>query len=79
MPTDVRRDLDKLAKRANNIRPRELEKAATDAGWMLRRTTGSHAIYKKDGARRPLAIPIHAGAMKRGLALDLIKTIRDSL
>ncbi|MCI0778070.1 MAG: type II toxin-antitoxin system HicA family toxin [Chloroflexi bacterium] len=56
-----------------------MEKAATDAGWMLRRTTGSHAIYKKDGARRPLAIPIHARAMKRGLALDLIKTIRDSL
>ena len=79
MPKDLRRLLDELARRPDNIRPREIEKVAKDADWTHRRTTGGHAIYKKPGARRPLPIPQHSKAMKRGTALKLIGIIRESL
>lgn len=79
MPKDVRRELDKLAQRHNNIAPREMEQAAKDADWTWRRTTGSHAIYKKDGVQQPLAIPLHPGALDGRLAKRLIRQIKDSL
>lgn len=79
MPNDVRRQLDELAQRPDNIRPREIEKVAKDADWTYRRTTGGHAIYKKPGAWRPLSIPQHPGAMKRGTVLKLIRILRESL
>ncbi len=79
MPRDIGRDLDKLAGRPDNIKSRELEKVAQDAGWTHRRTTGSHFIYTKAGARRPLPIPRRTGSMKRGTALGLIRIIRESL
>ena len=79
MPRDIRRDLDKLAQRPDNIRPREMEKAAVDADWTHRRTTGGHAIYTKAGQPRPLSIPQHPGALKGRLAKKLIERIRQSL
>ena len=79
MPKDARRELDELAQRPDNIRPREMEKVARDAGWTHRRTTGGHAIYKKEGAPRPLPIPQHPGALKGKLAKKLIERIRESL
>ena len=79
MPKDIRRELDELAQRPNNIRPREMEKVAVDAGWTYRRTTGGHAIYTKEGAPRPLPIPQHTGAFKGKLARKLIERIREAL
>ncbi|MCH7699596.1 MAG: type II toxin-antitoxin system HicA family toxin [Chloroflexi bacterium] len=79
MPRDIRRDLDRLARRPDNIRPREIEKVAKDADWTHRRTTGGHAIYTKPGQPRPLSIPQHPGALKRGTAKKLIERIRQSL
>ncbi len=77
MPKEIQ--LDELAQRPNNIRPREMEKAAMDAGWTYRRTTGGHAIYKKAGQPRPLPIPQHPGALNGRLAKALIERIRQSL
>ena len=79
MPKDIRREVNELARRPDNIRHREIEKVAVDAGWSYRRTTGGHAIYTKPGARRPLSIPQHSKAMKRGTVVKLIGIIRESL
>ena len=78
MPEDISRELDRLAARKHNIKPRELEQAAKDAGYRLDRVTGSHAIYEKEGAR-DLSIPRHPGAMNGYLAGRIIANIRDSL
>ena len=79
MPKDVRRELDELDQRLSAVRHREIEKVARDAGWTHRRTTGGHAIYKKEGAPRLLSIPQHPVPLKKGLAKKLIQRIRESL
>ena len=79
MPQDVGQELAKMAQRAANVTPHEMERLLKNAGWTLRRTSGGHALYTKAGARRPIPVPLHPGAMKKGLVLDMIKTIRESL
>jgi predicted RNA binding protein YcfA (HicA-like mRNA interferase family) len=31
-------------------------------GWTLDRVNGSHHIFKKDGATRPISVPLHGNA-----------------
>jgi predicted RNA binding protein YcfA (HicA-like mRNA interferase family) len=34
-------------------------RALERAGWTLRRIDGSHHIYRREGARRPIPVPVH--------------------
>ncbi len=35
------------------------DKYAESLGWVFDRQKGSHRVYKRDGAARPLTIPAH--------------------
>lgn len=44
-------------------------------GWQLRRITGSHHIYAKQGHKTRLSVPVHGSTpLKAGLLLHLLKT-----
>ena len=49
-------------------------------GWRLKRITGSHHIYAKAGLPARISVPVHGGALKRGLQKHLMKAaqIQDS-
>ena len=36
-------------------------------GWRLKRVRGSHHIYVKAGIPARISVPVHSGALKRGL------------
>jgi predicted RNA binding protein YcfA (HicA-like mRNA interferase family) len=53
---------------------KELAKIIAARGWVLRRVSGSHHIFLKEGKRERIVIPIHANRpLKTGLLRSLIK------
>ena len=50
----------------------EMCKALKKAGWHLARIQGSHFIYEKSGAPRPIPVPVHGN---RTLATGTQKSI----
>lgn len=74
---DVRQQLEALRRRAHNLRPSEIEGLAKKAGWVYHHTTGSHAIYVKEGFPPNLSIKLHHLGGK--LALRLLNLIGSSL
>jgi predicted RNA binding protein YcfA (HicA-like mRNA interferase family) len=48
-------------------------RALEKAGFYVVRQTSSHVIMYKEGLTRPIPIPRHAKALKRGLQLRIIK------
>ncbi|MCH8475734.1 MAG: type II toxin-antitoxin system HicA family toxin [Opitutales bacterium] len=56
------------------ISGKELAKAIQRNGWILVRTKGSHHVYRKEGHRERIVIPIHGNKpLKVGLLLSQIK------
>jgi len=49
-----------------SLKPREIAKLLEKAGFLLKRTTGSHYIYYKKGLRRPITVPFHAKNLPSG-------------
>lgn len=47
-------------------------KAFSRAGWHLDRTSGSHAIMRKDGSAVTLSVPLHQ-ELRKGLLRSLLK------
>ena len=49
-------------------------------GWQLKRIRGSHHIFVKPGIAVRISVPVHRGALKRGLQRHLMKLaqIKDS-
>jgi predicted RNA binding protein YcfA (HicA-like mRNA interferase family) len=45
------------------VRYGEVKRMLEAKGYFLRRTTGSHHIFKKEGAT-PITIPVHHGKVK---------------
>ena len=46
---------------------KEMCRVLERAGWVLKRIQGSHHIYRRAGARRPLPVPVHGSQpLKRG-------------
>lgn len=43
----------------------EMCKALERKGWTLERVTGSHFIYNRPGARRPIPVPKHGARTLR--------------
>ena len=47
-------------------------KAFAKAGWHLERTSGSHAILRKEGSSVTLSVPLHQ-ELRKGLLHSLLK------
>jgi predicted RNA binding protein YcfA (HicA-like mRNA interferase family) len=53
---------------------KELAKIIAPRGWALRRISGSHHIFLKEGKRERIVIPIHGNKpLKTGLLRALMK------
>ena len=48
-----------------HVNARAMCKALERQGWTLERTTGSHHIYNRPGARRPVPVPRHGARTLR--------------
>lgn len=56
------------------MKARELVKLVESAGWVFVRQNGSHMIFEKDGACRPLVIPNHGKKdIKKPTLLSILK------
>ncbi|NME71514.1 type II toxin-antitoxin system HicA family toxin [Flammeovirga aprica JL-4] len=55
------------------MKVKEFVKLAENVGWTFDRQKGSHMIYTKDGAARPLVIPNH------GLGKEIPKALENRL
>jgi predicted RNA binding protein YcfA (HicA-like mRNA interferase family) len=47
------------------VNGKEMCHALERAGWVLRRIQGSHYIYHRRGARRPIPVPVHGSQTLR--------------
>jgi len=56
-----------------SLKPREVIAALEQAGFSIRRQTGSHAILFKPGIPRPISIPIHPKDLPRGTLRAIIR------
>ena len=57
-----------------SVSGKQLCKIVERRGWVLRRITGSHHIYDKDGVEQILSIPVHRNqALKIGTLRALMK------
>ena len=55
------------------LKPREVIAALEEAGFEVRRQTGSHIIMYKSGIRRPISIPQHPGDLPKGTLRAIIR------
>ncbi|HWA83934.1 MAG TPA: type II toxin-antitoxin system HicA family toxin, partial [Fimbriimonadaceae bacterium] len=57
-----------------SVSGKELCKAVERKGWKLRRISGSHHIYAREGIRAILSIPVHGNqTLVSGLQANLMK------
>lgn len=74
---DVRKRIKALRRRRHNVKPREIEDLAIDAGWVYDRTEGSHATYIKN--EFPSILTIKQGNIGGDLVAKLLNLIEASL
>lgn len=56
------------------MKAREVVKLVESVGWVFVRQTGSHMIFEKEGAARPLVIPNHGSKdIKKPTLLSILK------
>lgn len=56
------------------ISGKELTKILEKKSWMLKRITGSHHIYIKEGKRERISVPVHKNKpLKVGLLKHIMK------
>ena len=70
-------ELKAIRQRAANMRFREVAALVEEQGWTLARIRGSHHIYNKPGARRPIAVPssLRRPGTARGIINRLIREL----
>lgn len=57
-----------------HVNAREMCKALERQGWSLERITGSHYIYNRPGARRPISVPMHGSkTLKTGTQRSIMR------
>lgn len=57
---------------------RQLAKECRDAGWVRARQRGSHAVYTKEGAVRPIIFPVGKKDLPPFIVSTVRKLIRDN-
>jgi predicted RNA binding protein YcfA (HicA-like mRNA interferase family) len=56
---------------------KEVCRLLEEAGWQLRRISGSHHIYSKSGERFIITVPVHGNcSLKPGLQRGIFKMAR---
>ena len=56
-----------------SLKPKEIAKLLEKAGFVLRRTTGSHYVYFKKDLRRPISVPFHSRNLPTGTQRAIIR------
>jgi mRNA interferase HicA len=59
--------------RLPQVKPKQLIRVLERMGFVLRRQTGSHAIFRHPKTKNIAVVPIHAKDIKRGLLHGILK------
>lgn len=62
-----------MTSRLKQLKPNELVRVLVKLGFVVRRQTGSHLIFRHPVSKSFACIPMHAGDLKRGLLFSIIK------
>lgn len=62
-----------MSERLPQLKPKELVRVLEKLGFVLRRQTGGHAIFRHPETKHLAVIPIHARDIKRGLLFGILK------
>lgn len=62
-----------MSERLPQLKPKELVQALEKLGFVLRRQTGSHTIFRHPATKHIAVVPIHARDIKRGLLFGILK------
>lgn len=62
-----------MSSRLPQVKPKELIRALERMGFVLRRQTGSHAIFRHPETKNIAVVPIHPKDIKRGLLYGILK------
>jgi len=62
-----------MSRKLPSLKASELVKALGKAGWQFDRQSGSHIILVKEGAERPIPVPLHNRTLKNNLRDEIIK------
>ncbi len=62
-----------MSTRLPQVRPKELIRVLERLGFVLRRQTGSHAIFRHPETKNIAVVPMHPGDIKRGLLRGILK------
>lgn len=68
--------LERVRRRPNNTKARELMELLEAYGFELRRTEGSHYIYKRPGSR-PVPVPFHGSSVDPHVVRTVLAAIDD--
>jgi len=62
-----------MSGRLPQVRPKQLIRVLQRMGFILRRQTGSHAIFRHPETKAIAVVPIHPKDIKRGLLYGILK------
>lgn len=70
-------ELDRLAQRRRSVRPAELHRILTRAGFVAREGRGSHRVYKHPNMIGILTIPQNRNPVRAVYVDEVIKAVRE--
>ena len=62
-----------MSLRLPQVKPKQLIRVLERMGFILRRQTGSHAIFRHPQSKNIVVVPVHAKDIKRGLLYAILK------
>ncbi len=62
-----------MSPRLPQVKPKELIRVLQRMGFILRRQTGSHAIFRHPETKAMAVVPMHPKDIKRGLLFGILK------
>jgi predicted RNA binding protein YcfA (HicA-like mRNA interferase family) len=62
-----------MTDRLPQVKPKQLIRVLQRMGFVLRRQTGSHAIFRHPETKNIAVVPMHTGDIKRGLLYGILK------
>ena len=62
-----------MSNRLPQVKPKELIRVLERMGFLLRRQTGSHAVFRHPDTKSIVVVPVHPGDIKRGLLYGILK------
>lgn len=62
-----------MSDRLPQVKPKQLIRVLERMGFVLRRQTGNHAVFRHPETKNIAVVPMHAGDIKRGLLYGILK------